>query len=206
MVGMLCAGTHQSVGMKDKTKNLKAVKFGSPAKTGLENDSPPDFSQRVVKIGDSYSLVPMKNFEDYRPPLYEAVGGMMFFNADIERAAFNKLLEMWGINYLRSWSKKIPRYAVFSRDSLSAATDGYLRQVRIIDAKILEDIYNFSSDDLADLSQAVTVGELLWEFIEAEREYWNASGLGSSRLGFGAMLECAGVVRVWSRIWCSKFV
>jgi hypothetical protein len=145
-------------------------------------------------------------------PSTEAAGGIIYFDGDPQRTDVEALLRLLEV-YSRSND-----YAVFSEDATNPQDERYLTQIRIVSKLALRFMFQALSSEEYEAfpEQPLSVGELVWRFIEGQQQIW---GKGYSRalmgamggdgdwanetLAFGFMVENAyhHVYRLWSRAW-----
>ena len=179
------------------------------------NIQPGDLSQftpygnGVYGYQDRFSKDPIKS-----APSQEPSGGVVYFGNGITKADFEALLRLMEV---RSSYKD---YAIFLAESEHPGKEGYLIQMRIITKFGLRFMFGAITDDEYDKfpEQELTIGEILWKFIEKEAERWGTSwsndrGLygkfggdghfACEELAFGFIMENKyhGVYRIWSRAW-----
>lgn len=153
-------------------------------------------------------------------PRDEAQGGVVFFDNNVAEVHFMGMLRVLGIMLtpptVISGRKD---YALFFGTSENPRRDGYLTQIRVVSRFGLRYLYG-AIDDEAYRSfeeQRLTVPELFWGFIGAQRREWGTH-FGSAKLAgtfggdghfaqeqlsFGLMVENSyhHIYRIWSRAW-----
>ena len=169
---------------------------------------PGDFSKFISKYGSEpcITFAPILD-----APEYDGYWGMIYFKDWIRKEAFLSFLEMMGV-YERE-----TMFAAYVQEASNPIEDGYYKQIRLISNFALK--YRFDTlhgDEYNQFPpQTLTLGEVLWGFIEDERArvqsgelsiYGSMGGDGDDAyeaLSFGFMLEdaCHGVYRIWSRAW-----
>jgi len=146
-------------------------------------------------------------------PKQEPSAGVIYFNNKITKEDLNALLRILGVRPGKD-------YAVFLEESKQPDRDCYLIQVRIVTKFALR--FMFGAISTAEYEkfpeQKFSVNEILWKFIEKEKERWGTScfddgglyGLfggdgdyAREELSFAFMIEndYHGVFRIWSRAW-----
>jgi len=195
--------------------------------------SPPVWSDHRLKVqpGDLSMFVPTGNgvygYQKHQDdpfasaPLQEACGGVACFDNHIAKADFEVLVRV-----MSDWPAKAVEpskgFAVFTAESRQPGTEHYLAQMRIVSKFglrfMFDAITNAEYDNFPE--QELTVAEVLWSFIEHERERWGTEfcqdrerglqglfggdgNFAREELAFGFMVENCyhGVYRLWSRAW-----
>ncbi len=189
---------------------IRNIKPGPPAWRCREGTPQPSDFGHIVQRSETGHF--FSRFQPMRctAPLFEPAGGEVYFAADVGEDTFAALLRLWGIDYPEGEWKKTAAdyYAAFVFSSTTPASDGFWRQIRIVDRLVLEQAYGvrfgFQHLDQEMIHQTVPAGRLLWQFVQDERRSWELGDMRLAQLGFAAMIECRGAVRVWSRFWCSR--
>ena len=146
-------------------------------------------------------------------------GGVIYFGCDILKDNFKALLQILGIQPDRDTNIHND-YAIFTAESEQPGKDGYLAQLRVVSKFGLRFMFNALNDAEYDKypKQELSIGEVLWMFIEHEKKRWGTSltenhGLAGKfggdgdyareKLAFGLMVEnhYYNVYRIWSRAW-----
>lgn len=177
---------------------------------------PGDFS-KFFPYGNDYYGYQSPNREDlFRDgPSQDAHGGVIYFDGQMEKEDFQTLLRVMGVQWEYHSEVPILNYAVFVGESDQPVKDGYVRQIRIVSVHALRSYFKVLTSVQCENfpNQQHTINEVLWSFIEAERERWHHlhipklmdewGDMGYQMLGFGLMQENAndGVCRIWSRPW-----
>jgi len=147
-------------------------------------------------------------------PSQEPTGGIVYFGSHITKADFEALLRVMQV---KSDSKD---YAIFLAESKQPGKDGFVVQMRIVTKFGLRFMFGAINDNEYDKfhDQGLTIGEVLWGFIQQEIERWGTSWMDDKglhgkfggdghfaceELAFGFMMENEyhGVYRIWSRAW-----
>ncbi|MBI4016602.1 MAG: hypothetical protein HY363_02820 [Candidatus Aenigmarchaeota archaeon] len=146
-------------------------------------------------------------------PSQEGSGGLVYFDNGVKREDFEGFLRMMNV---RADDKD---YAAFVQESSNPVEDRYFKQMRLISKFGLRFMFSAIEDREYDAfkKQELTIGEALWEFMEAEKGRFGTC-FGDPRiegkmggdgyyareeLSFGFMLENKyhQVYRIWSRAW-----
>lgn len=164
----------------------------------------------VMSRGAYYGFHPHTGHPFTDAPITESGGGMIYFDdrcrqADIE--AMYRLMEVYG---------KVTDYAAFVQES-NDPQDRYLTQLRIVSGGALSYLFQVpdTPESKALREQPLSVGELLWKFIE-----WHVQECDAGRysvdgtlggdgdwakesLCFGFMVENQyhAIYRIWTRAW-----
>jgi hypothetical protein len=145
-------------------------------------------------------------------PLTGSSGGTVYFDGSPDKADVDALLRLLTVH------TESTDYAVLLGEAANPEQERYLIQVRIISQFALRALFGVTLDEQnARLAtQTVTVGDLIWKFIEdQQREYGQGysaqlNGLfggdgewAKEKLAFGFLVEneFQGVYRLWSRAW-----
>jgi hypothetical protein len=145
-------------------------------------------------------------------PISEACGGVIWFDGVPEKADVEAALRLMDV---RAGSQ---RYAVFAAQAENPQEERYLVQLKIVNRFALRFMFGALTNEEYDSfpSQKLSVGELVWKFIEDQQQAWGmgyswelAGAMGGDgdwakeTLAFGWMVENAyhGVYRLWSRAW-----
>jgi hypothetical protein len=156
---------------------------------------------------EPHSPDPYKN-----APLSCPAGGTVYFRCDIERLDFDTLLRLLGVEVGNMF------YAVFLAESQNSVQERYLAQIRLVGSSALQEMFNVEGlpETMDWVRQTITLGDLLWRFIELEKETYGTSMSGKLRgrfggdgdwakekLCFGFLVENneMNVFRLWSRAW-----
>jgi len=181
------------------------------------NIQPGDLSQFTPHGNGVYGY---QGRQDMNPitgaPSQESGGGIIYFDSKPNEADFSALLRLMEVELDRK------DYAVFIAGSEEPGKDGYLIQMRIATKFGLRFLFHALPEKEYDRfpEQQITIGEVLWGFIEEEQNRWGTSfsqdeekglqGLfggdgdfAREELAFGFMVEnhYHGVYRIWSRAW-----
>lgn len=189
--------------------------------------SPPLWPNAKVDIqpGDLTKFLPSGNgvygYQDKKTsnplksaPPQEATGGHLYFGNSISKEDFDALMR---ITEVRSNDKD---YAVFIEESKDPKSDGFLLQMRIVPKFALCYMFGVLNEEEYESfpDQELSIGELLYTFIESEKANWGTffsenpkldgkfGGDGDfmrEELSFGFMVEnnYYDVCRIWSRAW-----
>ncbi|MBU2101277.1 hypothetical protein KKH05_00955 [Patescibacteria group bacterium] len=152
-------------------------------------------------------------------PPQEACGGVIYFGVDITREDFDALMRITEVQDAHV-VKPRKNFGVFTAESDEPKVDGYVAQVRIVSDFGLRFLFGISEEDVRDNfpTQELSMPDVLWQFIEYERQRWGTTwmvdkGLGGmfggdgnfarEELAFGFMVEndYHHVYRLWSRAW-----
>ena len=147
-------------------------------------------------------------------PPQEATGGHLYFGNQITEEDFGALMR---ITEVKSDRKD---YAVFTEESKDPESDGFLLQMRIVPKFALQFMFHVIDEQeyKSFPEQELSIGDLLYAFIESERAYWGTSFYNSPKLdgkfggdgdfmreelSFGFMVEnnYYDVCGIWSRAW-----
>lgn len=159
-----------------------------------------------------YSFHPRTGHPISDAPLTEAAGGTIFFGQECCAEDLDALLRLLQVGTHNK------AYAAFIKHADDPAQERYLTQLRIVSKFGLRYMYGAISDEEMERfpEQDLTVGELIWRFIEFNRNELSGrteNGLAGvmggdgdfayERLAFGFMVENAyhAVYRVWTRAW-----
>ncbi len=176
---------------------------------------PGDLTKFLPSGNGAYGYQNKKAFNPLKSaPPQEATGGHLYFENAIAEEDFNTLLRITGV---KSGEKD---YAVFIEESKNPQVDGFLLQMRIVPKFALRFMFGVIEEQEYESfpEQELTIGELLYGFIESERAYWGTSFSDSPKLNgkfggdadfmreelsFGFMVEnnYYDVCRIWSRAW-----
>jgi hypothetical protein len=146
-------------------------------------------------------------------PLNDAAAGTVYFDGTPERADFEALLRVLNV------AARVEEYGVFLQDADDPLQQRYLTQMRVVCSWGLTSLFRVPADEVARSvsKQPVSLGKLLWKFIEDQQHTWGTR-MGShalrgvmggdgdwakEELAFGLMVENGyhGVFRIWSRAW-----
>ncbi len=155
-----------------------------------------------------HSLEPIRG-----DPPQEESGGLVYFGNGVKQEDFSGFLRMMGV---KADDKD---YAAFVQESSNPVEDRYFKQMRLMSKFGLRFMFGAIDNREYDTfkKQELTIGESLWEFMEAEKGRFGTS-FGDRRiegkmggdgdcareeLSFGFMLENEyhEVYRIWSRAW-----
>lgn len=149
-------------------------------------------------------------------PLQEPCGGTIYFGNGISKADFESLMRILEV---QSESKN---FAVFTAESNQPYDDRYLVQMRMVSRFGLRHMFEaLTADEYEKFpEQKMAVAEVMWLFIEKERERWGMhfwqdgekglqgffggdGYLAREELSFGFMVEndYHHIYRIWSRAW-----
>lgn len=168
------------------------------------------YGNGVYGYQDRLGEDPIKN-----SPSQEPSGGVIYFGNGVARADFEALLRLLEVK------KNKKDYAVFIAESEQPGKDGYLAQMRIITKFGLRFMFETLTETEYDKfpEQQLSIGDVLYGFLEKETERWGTSFMDDSRglqglfggdgdfareeLAFGFMIENEyhGIYRIWSRAW-----
>jgi hypothetical protein len=166
----------------------------------------------VMTRGNYYGLQPHRNHPLLDAPVTDPGGGIVYFASRTERADFETLLRLMQVYSLDK------TYFAFLARAGNPQEDQFLVQLRLISPSAMHLFYSAAlTDETQNLvAQTLTVGELLWQFIETQEDEWglgysnNLNGImggdgdwAKEKLAFGLMVENAYhcVYRIWSRAW-----
>lgn len=196
-------------------------------KQGLEKViiSPPVWPDKNLRVqpGDLSKFTPdgngvygyqAKSLEPIRgDPRDEENGGLIYFGNRVKREDFKGFLRMMGVR------AKDKDYAAFVKESSNPVEDRYFNQMRLVSKLGLRFIFDAIDDREYDAfkEQELSIGEALWEFMEAEKRKFGTffgdpriegrmggdGDFAREKLSFGFMLENGyhNVYRIWSRAW-----
>ncbi|QQR76471.1 hypothetical protein IPJ63_03165 [Candidatus Nomurabacteria bacterium] len=147
-------------------------------------------------------------------PPQEATGGYVYFGNEITEEDFGALLRITEVN------SNDKDYSVFIEESRDPQSDGFLLQMRVVPKFALQFMFHVIDEQEYESfpEQELSIGDLLYTFIESERGNWGTSFSDSPKLdgkfggdgdfmreelSFGFMVEnnYYGVCRIWSRAW-----
>lgn len=165
----------------------------------------------ALSRSDYYAFERRRNHPLLDGPRAGATGGTVYFDGDPEQtdiAALLRLLRVYQIN---------KKYVAFVQNARSPAEQNFLTQLRILSTWTLSSVFGISREEVEKLpEQPLTVAELIWKFIEDQREVYGTgyshelSGCmggdgdwAKETLAFGFMVENEyhGAYRLWSRAW-----
>jgi hypothetical protein len=189
----------------------------APMGRGRVGVVPPDVAAACCEGGatdnpDLFSLTGHQGSPLLSAPVTEPTGGTLYLDGEPSRDDLAAALRLLGVPL------GADDYAAFLAQSQSPSEDRYLTQLRIVRRVALAALYGaLSEDELRSFPrQPLSVGDLIFRFIESEQAVWGTGlsvklrerfGRANPRLGtalaFGLMVENAfyGVYRVWSRVW-----
>jgi hypothetical protein len=143
-------------------------------------------------------------------PTTEPAGGTVYFRGDPERTDVDALLRLMGAGPAGT------DYAVFVAEAANPPDERFLKQLRIVGHGALRSLFRVGGDGDSFTPQPLTVGELIWAFVEEQQARWG-TGMGGALTGalggdgdwakeslaFGFLVENGhwGICRVWSRPW-----
>lgn len=166
----------------------------------------------LAKQGGYYGLDRRTGHPLLDAPLTGSSGGTVYFDGSPEKSDLDTLLRVLTVHV------ESVDYAVFLREAEKPSEERFLIQIRLISQFALQSLFGAKIDGEcgALATQTVSIGDLVWKFIEdQQREY----GTGYSRqldglfggdgdwakekLAFGFVVEneYQGVYRLWSRAW-----
>ena len=144
-------------------------------------------------------------------PVNTAEGGCVYLDRGFDQAALDTLLALMGV-YVGTRD-----YSVFYANAADVIEERFLHQLRIVCRSGLRSLFRIQKETIEPLEdQRKNVGELLWAFIEREREMWGRGyspqldgrlggdgDFAREALAFGLLVENQyhGVYRIWSRPW-----
>jgi hypothetical protein len=175
---------------------------------GPNTFAPWDTLESFTQRGNYYGFDKKEADPIRAAPTTSANGGVIYFGPTVKRPELENALSIIGIAMHET------KYALFSATSIAVQSDHYLDQIRIVpdEALRLFGVSPFGIDRLHPASP-ITVGDLVWRFIELQIERWSRSDLGGTfggdgdwakeGLAFGLLVENTywGVYRLWSRPW-----
>ena len=184
------------------------------APIGLAMSPPPvvmpwDNANDAMPRGEFYGAAARSGDPFQDAPINEAGGGIVYLSGTIDTATLRSMAAL-----LHVFSEET-RYAVYASESKRPGEDRYLAQIRIVRIAAMLPLFG-AHPGAATHAQALSIGELLAAFVQAQQQHWNAASssaleglLGgdgdtaSEGLGFGFMVENGsnGVYRLWSRPW-----
>ncbi len=142
-------------------------------------------------------------------PATSAAGGVVYFDEDVEQNQLRSTLGLMGVELDYS------DFAAFSSSSSGPKEDQYLDRLRLIRVDAIHAIFGVPTN-ISVPHGSVAIGDVVWRFIEVQRNRWTGDGADSlagsfggdgdwakERLGFGFMVENSywGIYQVWSRPW-----
>jgi hypothetical protein len=145
-------------------------------------------------------------------PTEDPAGGTVYLDDDASAEDIATLLRLLRVR------RDLKDYAAFLAEAENPPEERFLVQLRIVTRFALAGIFHAEIEGEATplSTQRLTIGELVWAFLEDQREVWGpgmspqlrgtAGGDGDwakEALAFGFMVENAtyGVYRIWSRAW-----
>ena len=176
---------------------------------------PGDLTKFLPSGNGVYGYQNKKTFNPLKSaPPQEATGGHLYFGNEISKEDFYALLRITEVK------PNHKDYAVFIEESKNPEVDGFLLQMRIVPRFALRFMFGVIEEQEYESfpEQELTVGDLLYSFIESERAYWGTSFSNSPKLegkfggdgdfmreelSFGFIVEnnYYDVCRIWSRAW-----
>ncbi len=180
---------------------------------------PGDLSRFLAFKGQTY--LGANYHERYNNPMLaapngEGIAGTIYFQNDVSRDDFFGALRLLEIKDPPGAPKE---FVVYSASSQKPGEEQYLRQLRIVSHFAMRHEFHAVKDDQKSKlpTQELSLEEVLWLFIQNQREEWGVS-FGSPKLeglfggdGWGAREELSfglqvesdynGVYRIWSRAW-----
>ena len=172
---------------------------------------PWDSLESVFERANYYGLQPPSSHPLQAAPTTEAAGGVLYFDPP-DQADF------WAMLRLLQVQTHLCEYAAFAAAAADPLHERYLVQLRIMSPTALRLMFHAPMEEThqALLQQPLTVGELLWEFLEQQQAYWGTGFSSQLRgamggdgdwaketLAFGLLIEnsyqC--IYRLWSRVW-----
>jgi hypothetical protein len=159
-----------------------------------------------------YSYQSHTNHPFLGAPISEPTGGVIYFDEGPSESDVQVLLRLLRVYH------HLKDYAVFVGHAVKPVEERYLTQIRIVSRFALANVFHAEAGEETEslLAQDLTVGELVWKFIQNQQQAW---GTGMSRelrgimggdgdwakesLCFGFMVENQyhGIYRIWSRAW-----
>ncbi len=149
-------------------------------------------------------------------PNSEGIAGTIYFQNDVNRDDFSGALRLLEIKDPPGAPKE---FVVYSASSQKPGEEQYLRQLRIVSHFAMRHEFHTVKDNQKSKlpTQELSLEEILWIFIQNQREEWGTS-FGSPKLegvfggdghyareelSFGLQVESDyyGVYRLWSRAW-----
>ncbi len=174
---------------------------------------PGDLS-KFAPYGNDFYGYQAKSLEPIRgDPTHEESGGLVYFGNGVKKEDFEGFLRMMNV---RAGKKD---YAAFVKESSNPISDRYFKQMRLVSKFGLKFMFKVVDDREYDAfkEQELSIGDALWEFMEAEKGRFGTyfgdpriegkmGGDGNyarEELSFGFMLENKyhQVYRIWSRAW-----
>jgi hypothetical protein len=172
---------------------------------------PWDSARSVAARGSYYGFHPHSGHPFLGAPITECGGGTVYFAGDCERADFEVLLRMMGVE------GRGRQFAAFARAAEDPGQEGYLTQLRLVSGFALKHMFGVREDPQFEAltAQSSSVLEVLWRFVEHFTQRHRAGdydldgALGgdgdwaSEQLGFGLMVENEyhSIYRIWTRAW-----
>jgi hypothetical protein len=170
---------------------------------------PWDNLESLFQRPNYYGLQPHTGHPLLDAPINDSSGGTVYFDHSPPQESFQQLLSLLHVH------SHLKEYVVFLAEAESVMKDRFLVQMRVMTHFGLSGLFHVppAEDGKPFPPQPLTIGELLWKFIESEQEFWSQHSLHGAlggdgdwareRLGFGFMVENAyqGVYRIWSRPW-----
>ena len=225
---------------KAKTKTVKWEEFIVPKQIGGQTIlTYPTFPMLVGLSGDRFDICDLKLVFNDRDewerfptskisapfaggPRKQPTERITRFSANITEADFNALSRILDIDCERSEEEKWQEwydqgYAAIYYEALQPKSAGYLTQLRIVSETTLQHRMGMPETAFGNFPsmprQPVNAGQLMWLFIQDERNRWRwrqnngqrldgvfADDYWSAYLRFGIMKEdgIGGVLRIWS--------
>ena len=186
----------------------------------------------AVQPGDLTKFVPYGNgvygYQNHKgdnpfmiAPQQEPRGGVIYFENDIKLDDFDALMRIMRAVPVGGFGPS-KDFAVFATEFSDPRKEGFLAQLRIVPKFGLRFLFEAIAESEYDSfpEQELTIAEVIWSFIEFERNRWGTSfsqdeqmglrglfggdgNFAREELSFGLMLEndYYHIFRIWSRAW-----
>ena len=169
-------------------------------------------SQNYQDPGKYYAYQSRVNHHFLDAPITDAAGGTVYFDGQPGEDDVRTILRLLEVRL------SVNEYAVFLGHATHPREERYLTQLRIVSRFALKNMFAALTEEeyVSFPPQNLSVGELVWKFIEHQQQTWGTyntyelSGVmggdgdwAKEALAFGFMVENAyqGVYRIWSRAW-----
>lgn len=173
---------------------------------------PWDTLEHLADRGGYYGLERRTGHPLLDAPLTGSSGGVIYFDGSPDKADLDATLRLLTVH------GETTEYAVFLGESQNPRQDRFLTQIRIVCPFALGALFGAKASDetIPLIKQPLSIGELIWKFIEdQQREYGTGYGFeleglfggdgdwARETLAFGFLVEneYQGVYRLWSRAW-----